>query len=367
MDSRQAAVQGGVASGEDASSVSSAHSDHRPAHLDSRNGSRNGSRHASYTPSYMSNIAAKSTEGLTLRTSQSRDGRPIPPSPLHNNTTQPADTPSKPPEPSHGPSGLLFVLIANTVHPSTIFFLEMLLHRQNFSGILFAANKSQEAALKQLKMDVYALIGRLRKELVVAVHMKHEWNQAEMEAFAAEATKHGDGLQGVLCCPEFDEMGTEDVDIMTLAGDELERSWKQSVSFLHAANKATVIHLLTRCRPLNSTSNGSFARTLRGPFFLVTGSTTYTSASQITKSACDTIVLQLERATKAQGLTVGFAEAMLVPEPTREPPPKPGDELPVLTGTYDAEHEDYEFVPSESPTKLWSSWALHNDPGAVED
>ncbi|KAF2169106.1 hypothetical protein M409DRAFT_20335 [Zasmidium cellare ATCC 36951] len=370
MDSRISAVQGmAVEDDGRASSVYSESSDHRQTHLDSRNGSRNGSRHASYTPSYMSNIAAKSTEALTIRTTQSREGgsRPIPPSPLNSTTPQVVDTPSIPPPSPSGPPGLLLVLIANTVHPSTIFYLEMLLNRQTFSGILFVASKSQEAALKQLKMDVYALIGRLRQELVVAVHMKHEWNQVEMETFAAEATKHGDGLQGVICCPEFDETGTADVDVLTLGGDQLERSWNQSVSFLHAAIKATAIHLLTRCKPVNPASNGLSARTRRGPFFLVAGSTTYTSASKITKSACDTLVLQLERATQAKGLTVGFAEALLIPEPSREPPPKPGDELPVETETYDAGHEDYEFVPSESPTKLWSSWALHNDLGFVED
>ncbi|KAK4503503.1 hypothetical protein PRZ48_004418 [Zasmidium cellare] len=363
MDGRHSAVQGAtVEDSGRASSVYSESSDHRPSHLDSRNGSRNGSRHASYTPSYMSNIAAKSTEALTIRTTQSREGggRPIAPSQLNTNTTQAVDAPSIP-QPLSGPPGILLVLIANTVHPSTIFYLEMLLSRQNFSGILFAASKSQEAALKQLKMDVYALIGRLRKELVVAVHMKHEWNQVEMEAFAAEATKHGDGLQGVICCPEFDETGTADIDVLTLGADQLERSWRQSVSFLHAAVKATTIHLLTRCKPVNPASNGISARTPHGPFFLVAGSTTYTSASQITKSACDTLVLQLERSTQAKGLTVGFTEALLIPEPTREPPPKPSDESPVQIEKFDAGYEDPVFVPGESPTKLWSSWALYND------
>lgn len=376
MDHRHAAVQGAAA--EEAgrtSSVYSEYSEHRPLqHLDSsRNGSRNGSgsRHASYTPSYMSHIASKSTEGLTIRTSQSRGSGskpvPVPLSQPNDEATEEHDILPAPAEPVGGPPALLLALIANTIHPSTIFYLEMLLNRQNFSGIVFAASKTQEAALKQLKMDVYALIGRLRKELAVSVHIKDEWSQAEMEAIVKDSTKHGDSVQGVICCPEFDETGTADVDVLALDGEQLDRLWKQSVSFLHAAIKSTAVHLLSRSKPLDPASNGVFARAPRGPFFLVAGSTTYTSASQITKPASDAMVLQFEKATKAKGLTVGFAEAMLIPEPAREPPPKPSDEYsPVAQDTYDNGHEDVGFLPGESPTKLWSSWALHND-GFVED
>lgn len=353
------------------SSVYSEYSDHRPTNLDSRSGSRNGSRHTSYTPSYMSNIASKSTEGLTIRTTQSRNNgsKPVP-VPLSHTTSRDADVSSIPPtatEPAGGPPGLLLVLISSNIPPSTIFYLEMLLNRQTFSGIVFAASKSQEAELKQLKMDVYALMGRLRKELVVTVHTKHAWSQTEIETVVSEATKHGDGIQGVLCYPEFAETGTADIDIIALESEQLERAWKQSVAFLHAVIKATSNHILSRCKPLNPAANGVFVRAPHGPFFLVVGSTAYTPASQITKSACDTLVLQYERATKQNGLTVGFAEAILIPEPTREPPPKPGDDSPLGPEMYSAGHEDLGFVPSESPTKLWSSWAMHNDLGYVDD
>lgn len=359
------------------SSVYSQQSEKRPTTLDYRNGSTNGSpstttngsgrRTASFTPSFMSAHASKSSETL------SRDRLPnpitIPQRPERSTTPQkpmrkPVGAGEAPPSP-----GVLLVLTAGALHPSTMFYLEMLLNRQHLSTIVFAGSTAQEAALKQLKMDAYGLIGKMGKETGVLTHTRETWSQAEIETVVQEAIKSGKatGLQGIICCPEIDEQGTTGADIFELETSQLESSWRQSVAFVHTALKATVPQLLSRCQSSSKAANGITSRTPQGPFFLVTGSTPYTAASQIAKSACDTLIMQLERSTKPKGLTVGYAEAMLVPEPVREKPKMPEQEpLEALPGS-GMPPEEQIFTPSESPTKLWNMWALHEDIGHIED
>ncbi|CAK3741465.1 Hypothetical predicted protein [Lecanosticta acicola] len=336
----------------------------QPDHLNaSTNGSTNGneSRAASFTPSFMSAHASKSSETLS-------HGR-LPSNPI----TIPQKPPRRPvganaeqvsPRPS---PGALLILTSGALHPSTLFYLEMLLRRQNLSSIAFTASNAQESALKQLKMDVYALLGKMGKEVGVTIHTKAEWTQAEIESVVQEATKSGTALQGIMCSLELDEDGTAAADFLALETDQLQHSWKQSVAFLHAATRATVPQLLSRCQPGNRSANGISSRTPQGPFFLVTGFTPYTSASHIVRSACDSLILQLERSTKAKGLTVGYAEEMLIPEPVPEAPKVADQDQFSVSDRQSIPLEDQIFTPSESPTKLWNMWALQNDIGYVED
>lgn len=351
------------------SSVYSDYSEQRRPYIEQRNGS--GIRHT-YTPSYMSNHAARSSE-------TSFDPQASQASQASNERSAPIAVPRKPIRPppdapeasttAQAPliaPGALLVLAADTVHSSTINQLEILLSRQSFASIVFAAHTAQEAALKQLRMDTYALLGKLQLEISIYTELRESWGQADLEAAMATVGKSGAELQGILCCPQFEDADTADADVLALSEEQLAQSWRQSVAFVHNAAKATTERLLSRCRPHNAKTNGVFVRAPQGPFFLVAGATSHSSASQMTKAACDALIYQLESATKSKGLTVGYAETMLVPEPKIEPPADAGNGPFLRPDRYSPVDQDVGFTPSESPTKLWNMWALQNDIGFVE-
>ncbi|KAM3425630.1 hypothetical protein BST61_g7575 [Cercospora zeina] len=300
----------------------------------------------SYTPSYMS-IPRKPTE-QERKTSGLADAQ-----------ARNASTSSVAAEPvlSTGPPGILLVLAASGLHPSILQHLETLLTRQPFAGIVFAARREQEAGLKQLKMDTYALIGKLRREISVETQLKESWSTTDIEAIRAEATRHGAGIQGVLCCPEYADV-VDNLDIFEVEDSVMEKSWRESVTFLHSAIKVTVPHLLSRVTDIKSTASGKPAKGPQGPFFIVANSRTHTSASQIAKAASDALVHQLQAATKPKGLTVGYAENLLIPDPVRKDDTKPMLGSVITEPGYSRHAPDYDFSMGESPTKLYSMWAM---------
>ncbi|KAF2211672.1 hypothetical protein CERZMDRAFT_98101 [Cercospora zeae-maydis SCOH1-5] len=317
------------------------------------NGSRPVSR-TSYTPSYMS-IPRKPTE-QDRKTSALADAQ-----------ARNASMASIAAEPvlSSSPPGILLVLAASGLHRSILQHLETLLTRQPFAGIVFAARREQEAELKQLKMDTYALIGKLRREVSVETQLKDSWSTTDIEAVRAEATRHGAGIQGVLCCPEYVDV-VDDLDIFEVEESAMEDSWRQSVTFLHAASKVTVPHLLSRVTEVNGSASGKPAKGPRGPFFIVANSSTHTSASQIAKAASDALVRQLQAATKPKGLTVGHAESLLIPDPVRKDNVRPMLETVITEPGYSSHAPNYEFSAGESPTKLYSMWAMQEQLGYAD-
>ncbi|KAI5359569.1 hypothetical protein Slin14017_G104710 [Septoria linicola] len=318
-------------------------------------GSRPASR-TSYTPSYMS-IPRKPTP-----TSFEHNGRANIGAESQTRSTSTASTavePSSNGPPSSGPPGVLLVVVASSLHPNLLQHVETLLTRQSFSGIVLAAKQEQEAALKQLKMDTYALIGKLRREMSVETQLRESWSNAEISTLLHLATRNGASLQGVLVCPDYAD-SSEGLDVFELGEDVLERSWKQSVAFLHATTKAVIPQLLSRATVVlanDAAPNSRFVKTPRGPFFIVASESANSAASQIARAASDVLIRQLQSATNLKGLTVGNAESLLIPDPIVREEAKPVLE-PVITNVgYDGHVQDSDFAPGESPTKLW---ALYN-------
>lgn len=345
MDHHRTRLSDGTMTGSTSSSDQSERGSSYRLGTATTNGSRPVSR-TSYTPSYMS-IPRKPTE-QDRKTSALAEAQAKPPS-TSSIVAEPAS--------SSGPPGVLLVLVASGLHPSILQHLETLLMRQPFAGIVFAARREQEAELKQLKMDTYALIGKLRREISVETQLRESWSTTDVEEIRSEATRFGAGIQGVLCCPEYaDEV--DDLDIFEVEEGVMEKSWRQSVTFLHAASKVIVPHLLKRVTNINGTANGKPLKEPRGPFFIVANSSTHTSASQIAKAASDALVHQLQAATKPKGLTVGYAENLLIPDPVRKEDTKPSLEPVITQASYGAPVPDYDFSAGESPTKLYSMWAM---------
>jgi hypothetical protein len=185
---------------------------------------------------------------------------------------------------------------------------------------------------------------------------KETWSQIGVEAIVQEITRSGEDIRGVLCCPDFGS--SEGADIFEMDAEDLEQSWRKSTAFLHAASRATMASLRAQCKMSFDQARKETGLGPHGPFFLVADSTTHTAASQITKSASNALLHQLEKATKSDGLIVGYTEDLLIPDPAQpeEPEQDISESFPTRL-TLSRDGEDEAFPPSESPTKLWNMWA----------
>lgn len=313
------------------------------------NGSRPTSRAASYTPSYM----AMSIPQAPAAPKGEQNGRSIS---VHTPQSRSASTASSVNIYPTAGTGVLFVIAASSLPPSLLQYLETILSRQTFAGIVLAARQEHEAELKQLKMDTYALIGKLRREMSVETRLRESWSPAEMTSLLQEGTRQGAGVQGVLCCPDF--AINEVADILNFSEHNLQTSWQESVAFVHAASRTLIPHLLTTAQSVKSAANGRPSKEPRGPFFLVTTTSNPTSASAVTKAAVDALVQQLVVATESTGLLVGHAESTLIPDPIGKDNFKPQLEPMITDLDYNGHVQDSTFAAGESPTKLWNMWAL---------
>ena len=349
------------------SSVYSNDSGKKPTYLDYRNGSSSRPTTA-YTPSFMSSTAMKSVETLATHSTQHQH-KPsntvsIPQRGTIADQTAPVKTDLGP------PPGVLLILATGSLQPASIMsYLEMLLSRQRFSGIAFLADTAEEVALKQVKMDVFGLIGRLGKELAVSVHTKDSWSRSQIEATIETVTNGGSDLQGVLCYPGWGATG----GVLELEESDLAKTFRETVAFTHSAIRATAEKLLAKSKPRDETTNGVHRKQVggpKGPFFLVSGPDRSLTGSghAVAKLGCDALLRELDMATRQQGLTVGYAEAVILPEPKRELPPPQRQELRLQPPEAQAQaHEDLGFLSGESPTKLWNMWALQNEIGSYEN
>lgn len=299
---------------------------------------------APYVPSYMSHIPTRSqASSLSISVPKTSSQPAAVELPTHELSAAAAH-------------GQLLVLAAGVPHESTLSYIEMLVSRQSFSGIILVASHEQEAALKALKMDCFALIGRLSKAMSVTTHFQDQWSQASIQNTVQQITKTGETIQGVLCCSGHDQSDTASVDVLGMDAEQLQQAWTRSVAFVHASSEATTDLLLSS----RQTSSGKLSRVPQGPFFLVAGSPAHSAASQIAKAACDTLIDKLERATKNQGLTVAYAEDVLIPDPVQVEDPSQATSGPFLQPAemYSTDDQrDSEYAPAESPTKLWALWS----------
>lgn len=310
------------------------------------------SSHASntqtYVPSYMSHVPSRSHASSLSITVPNGTGSTVSPS-------QPAAVDFPTSEISiMAPRGQLLVLAAGVIQDSTLPYIEMLVSRQDFSGIVLIASPEQETSLKALKMSCFALIGKLSKEMSVTMHFRDDWSHRGVEQTVQQIAKAGEGIQGVLCCPASPPEGTEAMEILKMGPDDLQQAWATNIAFVQSVTLATMDHLLSRCK---IGSRKPF-RPPQGPFFLLSSPPAYSAASQIVKTACDSLVLKLHEATRASGLTVAYAENVLIPDPAQ-----PEAISQATSGPFSQPDEvhyaqqDAEYASPESPTKLWALWS----------
>lgn len=244
------------------------------------------------------------------------------------------------------PSGVLLVYLAAEVHIKTMHYLQIALRRRAYASIAIVGGKAYEESVKQLKMEIYGLIGKLGREMGVQTYMVSGDSDEELGAVVQEAVNGRGDLQGVLCSLTYDQDGTSAVDILSHERADLERSWQTSLASLHAVSKATIPLLTSASTGLDN-----------GSLFLVAETPARAPVSIIHKAACDTLLRQLA-AYGSRNLTIDYAENVLIAEPE----PVHTDGAPNLRiDAFSAGPTESVFTPGESPTKLWNMWALQNE------
>lgn len=293
----------------------------------SRASPRPQSRRAAPPPSYMQNYQPSSPANRT---------QPIPISGLQARAVAT-------PEPALAQRGLLLLALAADPPTSMIYYLSILLKRHAYSEIVIVGSPTRDSAIKQLKNDIYGLVGGLKMQIGVSTHTNARWDEegGDLAATTQEALEGEDPIGAVVCTPEYD--GVEG-DLLTLDSRELARSWMLSVGFVHAVARSAI--------PRMTTDDNAPA------VFAVLASTAHSPAALVNKAATNTLVRQLDISyASARGLAIGLAEQILVPDP------EPVEEVPVAATPVQGNYAEPEFKPSESPTRLWNMWALQDELG----
>ena len=214
-------------------------------------------------------------------------------------------------------------------------------------------NVEQETELKQLKMNVYALLGKMSLEVGVHLELQNTWSESNISAAVSKAIQDSDVVNGVLCCPSYDGNRSVNSDILTVDEDTLQWPWKYSVGFLHGTARS----LLPRMRPKTGIGRANVA------YFLVTEPQETTALSHLYETTCENLVTQLAETSGYQGLTIAYAQDILIPEP--EPLNKNGSlDLSAQAGPIDSDVGAFDPGDS-SPTKLWGMWAMQDEIGTV--
>jgi len=270
---------------------------------------------------------------------------PVPQQQQQESAVQAAPLPAKPTS-----RGLLLLAVAAGLHPQTMHYLGIALRKHAYSGIAVVGAQERETEIKELKMEVYSLIGQLQQELVLSTHFLDEWDEEKLSAVVARASASGAGMtmSCVLCTPAYEPVGSGNADILSLERVELQESWARSVGFLHAVAKSAIPRLVEDRTRANESN-----------VFLLMEAPATSPAGRLSQSACHTLMNQLRDAYSAEGFMVGHAGDVLIAEPQTH---SAENEQPVRTELY-AASEPQDFSAQESPTKLWNMWSLQNEIG----
>ena len=243
------------------------------------------------------------------------------------------------------PKGILLLAVGGSSHPSTVSYIEMMLKRGSYKEVMIVGYTGHEEELKRLKIDIYALLGKLGKEIGVTVISQEHWTPVDFANAVTKAVEGGDAVHGVLCSPAYEETH----DVLSADEKDLELSWRSSIGFIHRVAKATTPHFRsdriaqTGIDPVQAGTSD---------VFLVTSPPRKASFA-LNQAACDTLLRMLAETTAAKAISVDYADNILIPEP--EGVDINGEAQPVGN-----EHLGFDptFTPGESPTKLWNMWAL---------
>jgi len=260
-------------------------------------------------------------------------------------------------EPVYGPRHLL-IITCGTAKPDLQQHIQTSVNRHDIGAVILLG--ADEEALKKSKMDCYTVAGKLEKNLSVSTTTikSTEDPDALRRSLASLQNKN---IRGVLVYPA-DSIAEE--DILDLDEGDMNRAWRISVLTLQTIARHT-LPLLTRTQAeTNSISHSSESRT---SFFAVERRSSQDSAPTFHSTVHDTLLQSIARSPAALGVKIGYSQNVLPPLPSRPvqrdvPSSSPAVAIPIPgmngSGQGTARHEEVEQNLSESPTKLWASWAM---------
>jgi len=243
------------------------------------------------------------------------------------------------------------------------------------------ATKQYEEVLKQLKMDFYGLAGSLQRELGVHLIFQQDWSgaalrqsleqvlghgkqvsstgtvgsvAAKLNGGGAERKAEGKTLRAVIC--DMKLAPPDEVDVLELETSDLEAQWRQSVGLLHAVAQTTVSHLRMGAAHQAAAPNAP-AHSLRNPFFAVTiPSIGKSSRPSLHETNVRALLDDVSLTSSRHGVTIGFADQLLLPDPELAPVPQSSKAAAAPTSAWN-DTDTGDFSAGESPTKLWGLWA----------
>ncbi|OQN96827.1 hypothetical protein B0A48_17387 [Cryoendolithus antarcticus] len=255
-------------------------------------------------------------------------------------------------------TSVLLVVVAGLPRSDLTTYIETALRRDNgIRSITILGSEEQQPGLKLLKMNLYALLGRIGRGASVEVVLRRHWTSEDVSQrlswsiAQSDVGDHGHKeLAGVICDVAESVMATEEV--LDMDSGAFESAWKRSVGFLHAVAHGVVSSLRnptvdTYGRPTAPDANGRRFR----PFLAVTIPPASDTNPDFYLTAVRSLLDRLGPACSDVPLDVGYADELLIPEPIVEPTTKP----PLLAPMDGWNDNDDGLSGGESPTKLWAA------------
>ena len=235
--------------------------------------------------------------------------------------------------PEHAARGGILVVLSTVPHPDTLHFLGILLRQQRFSDIIITGLATRELEIKQMKMDLFALLGSLRQEVGVHVLLRPDGEANSLELAVTDAMTRTGGGGAVLCVPSYDEATSRSNDVLAVGPSALEQSWRNSVGFVHDVARQTLQKVTT---------------------FAVISPAMQTPTSVVNEAACSALLTELRRVRSNGNVTIGYADNILVADASWV------DDDTVSSSEGDLQPVSHESGSGESPTKLWNMWSLQD-------
>lgn len=245
-----------------------------------------------------------------------------------------------------------------------------MLIRRLYKQIVVLGNAAYETQLKQLKMEIYSILGNLGQEVAIQMALQPNLDEAEIYTVISKAVADGEAVYGVLCSPAYSftpRQAASSASVMNIDQAALEASFKTGVAFLQSVAKQAIPNFRAAAQDSKVQQSG---------LFLVTGLANETEGDDshlalINSAACRSVMTLLVEAATGRGLTIDYAENLLLPEP--EPVVVEAEEEKVVNGVAKpaplnvrkaaAATAANGYAEPESPTRLW---ALYSEMGAAE-
>lgn len=278
---------------------------------------------------------------------------------------QPSAAPPAPPQ-----NGVLLIIIAGTPNASLKSYVQTALSKgTSIAEVLVLGEKKDEQALKELKVDMYGLAGKMQRELGVQVELLHgELSEESLKDHLGGALKEKRAvggrndsaagrkeLHGVIC--DLDDRETQPVEVLEVESVVLMNQWLRSVGFVHIIARST-IPLLRVAAHRAAQSTPASERALKFPIFATTLSPSAANSGSMHNVALRALLDSLNTPGNHE-ITFGSADVLLAPEPE----PVKQESQSTLAPTNGWSDHSQDSPAEESPTKLWGMWSMQQEIG----